>query len=91
MDLRDFDFEIEGDVIRVIDHDTDEETDYELNDFWRFVKKNGLNEWVNDFYDPRQHDGHGQSSGEYDLEEYLSQSYQSVKEDIHKYLNHKKK
>ena len=48
--------------------------DFELDieDFWTFVVNHELNHFCYDFPDPSQADGHGQITGTYTLEEYLS-------------------
>jgi hypothetical protein len=54
-----------------------------------YVKEHQLNYWVDDFYDPKESDGHGQATGYYNFEQYFELPFEQIENDIIKYLNQK--
>jgi hypothetical protein len=62
----------------------------EIDQFWSWVKREGLNEYCEDYYDPNEFDGHGQSSGHLSLEEYFNLHHSLIENDLIKYLTTKK-
>ena len=62
----------------------------ELEKFWDWVKRNDLNAYCEDYYDPSESDGHGQRSGYLNMEEYFSQNHALIEDDIITYLKQKK-
>lgn len=82
-----YEFEIlkDQDVID-INIDDDNYFDTSLHEFWDWIKTNKLNHWCYDYYNPSEYDGHGQESGKYNLEEYLEQPYDVIKEHLTNYL-----
>lgn len=62
----------------------------ELYKFWDWIKRNELNAFCEDYYDPSESDGHGQRSGYLTLEEYFTQSHSLIEDDLITYLKQKK-
>lgn len=62
----------------------------ELDKFWDWVKRQGLNAYCEDYYDPNEIDGHGQRSGFLTIEEYFSQNNAFIEDDLITYLTTKK-
>ena len=54
-----------------------------------YVKEHQLNYWVDDFYDPKESDGHGQLTGYHNFEQYFELPFEHIENDIIKYLNQK--
>jgi len=67
-------------------HDIFPDFSIPLYTFWNWVKKNELNLWVEDYYDARSPDGHGQQSGSFTLQEYFLLRHDLVEKDILKYI-----
>ena len=88
---KNFDYEIiyEEYVIEIMNYN-EESFSVSLDDFWDFVYKHGFHEYCNDYYDPSEHDGHGQKSGELTREEYFEYvDDNSLKHDLAIYLKKK--
>ena len=84
---KNFDFDIEYDDGTIEIYNYNEESfSISIDEFWKFVTKNGFHEYCNDFYDPREHDGHGQECGEFTMEEYFDIDKNSFKHDLAIYL-----
>jgi hypothetical protein len=90
-----FEFEIylkEGYITIVPYSESETELDPEnfniiIDSFWKFVQKEELNSFVEDFYDSKEPDGHGQISGELSKDEYFSKfSTETIKKDLRKFL-----
>jgi hypothetical protein len=78
-------FQEEG-IIEVFNIDLQDTIEIKVDKYWKWVVDNGYHEWCNDFHDPRESDGHGQETGEYSMEEYFMQDYESIKHDLTIYL-----
>lgn len=92
---KNFDYELIHDegIIEILNYN-EESFSISIDDFWNFVFKNGFNQYCDDYYDPREYDGHGQRSGEFTREEYFDfLDDNSLKHDISIYLKkiHSKK
>jgi hypothetical protein len=58
-------------------------------EFETFLDDTGRLDWCNDFYDPSQSDGHGQTSGKYTPEEYWEKVCdKTIQSDLHAYVLH---
>ena len=62
----------------------------DLDAYWSWVKREGLNQFCDDYYDPSEYDGHGQSSGYFSQEEYFNLHHSIIENDLIKYLKSKK-
>jgi len=51
-----------------------------------WLDKKDMLSWTEDFYDPRQRDGHGQRVGSYTIDDYFLLDDIEIKEDIRRYL-----
>jgi hypothetical protein len=66
---------------------TDDSTfDIGITEFWNFIKREGLHEYCNDYYDGSLPDCHGQDAGKYSEDEYFDLSYQDIKKDLKEYI-----
>lgn len=57
---------------------------------FNFVKNNNLNDWVDDYYDPNEPDGHAQATGSYTMKQYFELPFEQIEKDILKYLKYTK-
>ena len=80
-----FSYEIDKGVIYIFIHDG-KDFDIDIQSFWRYIKQNDMNNWLVDYHDATQHDGHGQVSGTYSFDEYFDLTYETIKADLEKYL-----
>jgi hypothetical protein len=62
----------------------------EIHKFWDWVKRNELNAYCIDYYDPSEVDGHGQDSGYLSMEDYLNLNPKIIENDLITYLKNKK-
>jgi hypothetical protein len=81
----DYDIYLSDDIITIHKHD-ENYFDIILDEFWIWIKKNEMNFFCNDFYDPSKADGHGQESGILSKDQYFDQHYDTIKADLEKYL-----
>ena len=63
----------------------------DIDKFWGWVQKQGLNEYCNDYFDPTHPDNHRQETGTFTREEYLDLHYTIIKIDLVKYINRYKR
>lgn len=80
-----YDILLSDDIITIIKQD---ETYFDIiaSDYWKWIKDNRMNHYCNDYYEPREYDGHGQVVGKYSMEEYFNLPYSEIKQDLSKYL-----
>lgn len=66
-------------------------TSIDKQQFFDFVDRHGYNQWVHDYNDPAQFDGHGQTTGKYDYDDYFHFCDDDhIKDDLIKYLQYHK-
>lgn len=63
----------------------------DIDKFWGWVQKQGLNEYCNDYFDPTHPDNHRQETGTFTREEYLDLHYTIIKIDLVKYIDRYKR
>lgn len=76
-------------IIESVDESFDTMT-IDLDTYWSWVKRQNLNAYCEDYYDPSEFDGHGQVSGYLNQEEYFSLNHSLIEDDIITYLTTKK-
>lgn len=88
----DFEYEIFlGEDVITVFYGDESSTDISLSKFWAWVKHYELNEWVHNYFNPAEPDGHRQDTGFHSFEEYFALPYQKLKADIEAYLLKRKK
>ena len=63
----------------------------DIDKFWGWVQKQGLNEYCTDYFDPTHPDNHRQETGTFTREEYLDLHYTIIKIDLVKYIDRYKR
>ena len=79
----------EGTILVFDVEDSFPEFSITMDDFWKFVKEKGLNQFCSDDFDPAT-SSHVQRTGSLDFEEYFDLSYPTLKKDLESYLIHKR-
>lgn len=84
-----FEVDLKEDSLEISSIDDNFETfTIDVDEFWNFILEYGLNEYCYDYYSPQEHDGHGQDSGCYEMEEYFEiLSYETIKKDLDKFIS----
>lgn len=84
---------LEHDGVIHIESVNEEFTPYtiDMDKFWGWIVKQGLNQYCNDYYDPNEANNHGQETGTFSREEYFDLHYSIIKLDLIKYINRYKK
>ena len=80
----------EGTIIVESIDDSFDTLSLEISKFWDWIKRNELNAYCEDYYDPSEIDGHGQRSGYLTMDEYFKQNNSLIEDDLINYLQQKK-
>jgi hypothetical protein len=63
--------------------------DIDKEKLYQFVVENNLHYWVDNFYDPKESDGHGEQTGYHSFEEYFNLPFENIEDDILLYIKQK--